>query len=407
MNKKSTNFNCHILVGLPGSGKTYFAESNFPNMECFRTNKFHVNMDDCVKTGDLHNDLMEVLNNDKYAMKEIYCYGVHSDVDICIDGLITTKEQVYQVIDGFLEYLEKNASNIINYTVTITIHQWLENREACVHNDAVRVKLGGRKDSSEISIRNLKFDYIFKTDISQRYKSNQIVTNIYIIRHNVKWINTYDTIFFSKVGDDMPEYHGGPVGFGEMTKTKYMYSETWSGGGTWGNCWGESGDISPEAPIEFKEFDEFLYSICPKISMLQYKMLRNNCVDVETSKEFDYYGGSEDVNRWRCDMEKLYSVMLDMGLVGSDVITTDNKVEDIQNRVRNHLSSITTLINVVRDLIGNDDEKKSILLPYIKRNDLCSIAERDVNWFISLGRAMDEKINDNSFDVENYIKNLV
>jgi len=83
-----------------------------------------------------------------------------------------------------------------------------------------------------------------------------------------------------------------------------------------------------------------------------------------------------------------------------------NQVEDIQNRVRNHLSSIKNLICIVNDLVNADETKKALLFSYINNSKICSVAENDLNWFISLGKALDIKINDCTFEIEKYINEI-
>ena len=94
-----------------------------------------------------------------------------------------------------------------------------------------------------------------------------------------------------------------------------LVSETWSGGGTWCNCWGSSGTISPDAPREFEEFDEILEKICPTINFIQYKKLYNKCTEIITYDDRDYYGGSETRLYHKCNLIKLWDVLKKMELV--------------------------------------------------------------------------------------------
>jgi hypothetical protein len=75
-------------------------------------------------------------------------------------------------------------------------------------------------------------------------------------------------------------------------------------------------------------------------------------------------------------------------------------VEDIQNRVRNHLCVFQT----VKELIESKDTQT--LSAFLKNTNLTEIMQKQIDWFISLGKAMDNKIADKSFDVEKYINNF-
>ena len=56
--------------------------------------------------------------------------------------------------------------------------------------------------------------------------------------------------------------------------------------------------------------------------------------------------------------------------------------------------------------VSNQNELDK-LIEYIKKTDLPKTAQKQIDWFISLGAAMDIKINDKNFNVEEYILNNV
>ena len=82
-------------------------------------------------------------------------------------------------------------------------------------------------------------------------------------------------------------------------------------------------------------------------------------------------------------------------------------IEDIQNRVRNHLVPFQTVIDILGLIRDGDKNELDKLIEYIKKTDLPKTAQKQINWFISLGAAMDIKINDKNFNVEEYILNNV
>ena len=82
-------------------------------------------------------------------------------------------------------------------------------------------------------------------------------------------------------------------------------------------------------------------------------------------------------------------------------------VEDIQNRVRNHLVPFKIAIDILELIRDGDQNELDKFIEYIKKTDLPKNARKQIDWFISLGAAMDIKINDKNFNVEEYILNNV
>ena len=66
-----------------------------------------------------------------------------------------------------------------------------------------------------------------------------------------------------------------------------------------------------------------------------------------------------------------------------------------------------TVIDILRLIQDGDQNELDKLIEYIKKIDLPKTAQKQIDWFISLGAAMDIKINDKNFNVEEYILNNV
>lgn len=79
--------------------------------------------------------------------------------------------------------------------------------------------------------------------------------------------------------------------------------------------------------------------------------------------------------------------------------------EDIQNRVRNALSTIQTLTYICEILQNNDSNSKifSQALDLLKRLEIAELSQKSINKLIVLAKAADMKINDKTFCVEDYI----
>lgn len=307
-------FELHFLMGLPASGKSYWAKENF------NTNTMYNH------TGDFIVDLDKYLHYENYNLTTPVIYSALNDSDMkyyaggelqntnkvvkaCIDGLITTIDDLTKVIDGTLTYVENRYTGC-DYQIKIYVHQWNEDRETCLHNDKMRVNSGERKVSSKVTIRTRPYEYIQKEQLQKYKDENNHVVSIKLEKYTVKRVNLYDMMFAPLIGYDQCKYSSDIV-----KKTKYMYSESWSAGGTWGNCWGDEGTISPDKPLNFNELDELFEKICPNITYLQYKKIQQECVEIDEYTERDYYGGCEHMQRWKCDLEKLYEMLKEMKLV--------------------------------------------------------------------------------------------
>lgn len=307
-------FELHFLMGLPASGKSYWAKENFnANTMCNHTGDFIVDLDKYLhyENYNLTTPVIYSALNDSdmkhYAGGELQ--NTNQVVKACIDGLITTVDDLTKVIDSTLTYIQNRYTGC-DYQIKIYVHQWNEDRKTCLHNDKMRVNSGERKVGSEVTIRTRHYEYIQKEQLQKYKEENNHVVSIKFERHTVKKVNLYDTMFAPLIGYDQCKYSSD-----SLKKTKYMYSESWSAGGSWGDCWGNEGTISPDTPLNFKELDELLEKICPNITYLQYKKIQRECVEIDEYTEHDYYGGCEYMQRWKCDLEKLYEMLKEMKLV--------------------------------------------------------------------------------------------
>lgn len=266
-----------LCVGLPGSGKTYFLKNNYPNDNTFDEDYKFLSDDDKI-------DIVKTIGN---RVRSNFQYlRIYNELrPIVIDCLITTNSELNKVIDEiFKSSIKEGVSDRIHFV----IHFWKENREFCLHNDKGR----RREKSSEISIRNLPLEYPIVNNPDIDYE---------IIEHDVIAAPSLN-IYFNKYKDS----HKNDF---------VLTSESWSAGGSWGNCWGNSGTISPDPVPQFKEFDDMLEQLCLDINFRTYKKLYNETVTVEEISEHDYYGGTEYRHYYKCDLEKLYKMMVELNLL--------------------------------------------------------------------------------------------
>lgn len=268
-------FTFHLLIGLPGSGKSYFVNQQGPG-------QYKVSLDD-YKYISLEEALKKSFDDAEVLMFDTHQYS-HCYRNCYIDGLILNKKTVEKIISFANEYFNKYHKESEFESVNFVLHIWNIDREACLHNDKLRSKTDiNRKETSEITIKNANIEDM--EDLGYD-----------IEKHEVKKVSMKDKI----------------LDFGYEGR---LESEEWSGGGTWGDCWGDRGVIEPEDDPGFDKFDNLLARICPNITYLQYKVLFNDCVELEEYWDGDYYGGRELCKRYVCNLEYLYDRMIEMNLI--------------------------------------------------------------------------------------------
>ena len=268
------SINLRFLMGLPGSGKTMFAKK----LSEQSYNKRIIDLDYIFKYSKSQEDKEKKIISAFKQELRFYC------AEIILDGLILTKEEV--------KYFYDLACKVACVTRVI-IDFWNPDKEQCIINDSNR----GRNQSAKETILKTNFDVLTEQDFVKLF--NRKVSISYFL-HEVYRVPDYEKFFASQ---------------GISMNGKYMESSDWSLGGTsWG--WdGSSRTIDPEPqPINFEEFDDLLFEICPNISFLFYKKLYNKTVDIYDYRDNDYY--SETVNaRYRCDLEKLYELLKKYNLI--------------------------------------------------------------------------------------------
>lgn len=306
-------FRFHILMGLPGSGKTWFVENEYHkhksndceryhvkgiNKDMFDVYDYVIDLDDLRLSGiSLKNALYSEFCNHNILKRRDYYPHDPKTVNVIIDGLILTNEALQTAIKACLSYLDEHYKNH-KYDIEFLVHRWNEDRGSCLSNDKYRVKFNKRKESAEVTIRNAKFEEIDMDWLDDMIMNSDNIY-YYTYKHSVRAVSPYDVAF-------KPMCHEGNI----------MTSDDWSGGGTSGNCWDdELHTIYPDDPPAFRKFDEFIEEICPSITFMQYKKLYNECVTTASRACGDYYGGCEIRNYYECDMEKLYEMMEEMKLI--------------------------------------------------------------------------------------------
>lgn len=273
-----------ITVGLPASGKTTWANEYYKKNNKYRQYS-HDNY--IVQHLDLDNEKEwhRKFYNKSVNIESIIKRKINKDAkEVIIDGLFLNTNDIIELI-SFM-----NLNNVV-----YEIHYWIPDIEKCLYND-----IGRRNEDSAITIKNAKIEQP-NIDVIKAECGNKNIKELTLVKHKI-----IEKPFWKLKCDENGI---------DVDDEKYMYSDSWSLGGTWGDCWGHEGTIESERQPEFVEFDKLLEEICSSITFLQYKNIYNSCVDTVESSHGDYYGGCETTCRYRCNLETLFNLLKEKDLI--------------------------------------------------------------------------------------------
>ncbi len=261
-------------MGLPSSGKTTFAkELESSNNKLIR----HIDFDDLLKRYK-----KEAVNWLAYLSVQFGKWGTNTFI---IDGLIHTNEQLTLVINEVVKNKELTE---------IELHYWEENRVQCLINDINR-----RDISSAFSIKRLTLDVPNLDELKLLFENTTMKLHKVAVKPD--WL-----VFSDKYN------------LGCTINQPYLKSDSWSTGGSSGNCWNDEityydGD---EPLANFEQFDNLITSIDPTISFLTYKKLYAISCSMGEIHEDDYYGGSgSHYTYYQCNIEVLYNELVALGIL--------------------------------------------------------------------------------------------
>lgn len=273
----------HLLVGLPGSGKTTYSKE-YDKWNSYRRNPKEGNIfdfDNIYRKAGFKPDMK--IDWDKINSMKLKSISLPY---VIIDGLFTTNEEYEQVLGRFLNHPQYSYISVEK----IIIDYWIPNKEACLWNDR-----GRRKTNSTFTINILDIEKPNIKAIKEKFLIPTVMKTHTVVRK--------------------PEYlvMAGENGIYDIYNNKFFYSLPWSLGGYGHGFDGSRYPIDAEEPANFDEFDKLLENICPNITFLQYKKIYKECVRVEEFDVSDYYTTATEA-KYVCDLEKLYDMLVDLNI---------------------------------------------------------------------------------------------
>lgn len=280
-----------LLWGLPASGKTTWAEERVRQQDgYFRYGSIGLfGFNQRIKRLDLDPIYQKTAGDElKFALAvgKLVEKNIEKTEELILDGLCTTNQTAMLIFDNIARRVGPSGA----YRLSFQIEMWTCNRENCLHNDR-----GRRELSSEHTIKTLPFE-VPDTGLLGNY-----VKPKHVKRHKV--VRRPDSEIWA-------EDKG-------MKDTQAIKSNDWSLGGVRHGWGGYSSQVSPQPqPVSFAELDELLEKVAPTLSFPHGKRIYRECVTVKEWEDRDYYGGSIYKAHYECDIEKVYSLLKELGYIG-------------------------------------------------------------------------------------------
>lgn len=283
--------NIIILSGLPGSGKSTYAELNYK--KAYNNHIFHLD--------DFLDDKRKVSFkrfNEYLGEHNIYYSGGKENINIIIDGFLPEIIDRIKVINIIMNHVIGSYRNT-KLEFSIREIYWNIDREACLNNDRFRIN---RPLKSENTIRCSAFDGPIPLDTQLSYTKG-----VY------EWRKT--KFFYVKKYSKTEAVIDYAINM--CSKDNYSYTANCNGNYLY-SPWKRAEDF---VNYEFDEFDEILEKLDKNMSIFLYKKIKKESgIKVESKEESsDWYGNFYTTYmRYSVDLNKLKEVLKKYNLIDNE-----------------------------------------------------------------------------------------
>lgn len=281
-----------ILSGLPGSGKSTYAELNYKRD--YNNHIFHLDdfLDDKRKVS--FNRFNGYLNENN-----IYYRGGNENINIIIDGFLPNISDRIKAINIVMNHVIGSYRNT-KLEFRIRELYWNINREACLNNDSYRTN---RPLKSEKTIQYSSFDGPIPLDTQLSFTKGVYEWCKTKFLYVKKYSKTEATIDYA-------------INMNTKNHNSYFdYSDDKDG------LYSHWKSTKEFAESDFDEFDEILEKLDKNMSIFLYKKIKKESAIVVESKEEcdDWYGNSfTTYMRYYVNLNKLKEVLKKYNLINNE-----------------------------------------------------------------------------------------
>ena len=304
-----------LVHGLPGSGKTTLLkslvskklhnkeEAEYLDLDSMRYGK--EDLDSKIRDAIMYNDYDRRHNDNVW-------YNFDSKKSIVyVDMLCLTNQNLADLIYALMKrYMYKVDAKMFDFTIL----DFEGDRELCIKNDMIR-SFADPSRSAKATIETETLEDV-DTELIGSMVGDQLATGINascFFNIKAKKVPIWNSDEASSYERVKAFVYGAASNFGTVDKN-ILRGESWTVSGREWSYTGAEWSVGGQEPEDFNTFDNMMAALCPNISFLNYKKVRKECCGVEEYNDNDYYS-SYTKNRWICDLDKLTSIIDEMGLI--------------------------------------------------------------------------------------------